>query len=98
MIYACFTEPRKDEVIFQNVIGRLREGLLHHADDPGSVFKDTISATLGSYNIRRMSVTSEMLDRVSLEKAYRFYKNCFSDASAFTFTFVGNLDTVDYPH
>jgi zinc protease len=39
-----------------------------------------------------MTVTVDMLDKASLDKAYSFYKDRFADASGFTFTLVGNFD------
>jgi len=93
LIYAYFTEPRKDATVFRNAMSRTRESLLHRQDNPTSVFSDTVDAVLGNHNIRRMAFTDKMLDQVDLDKAYAFYKQCFSDASAFTFTFVGNIDT-----
>ena len=49
--------------------------------DPGSVFKDTISATLSNHNFRGMVVTLDQLNKASLDKAYAFYKDRFADAS-----------------
>jgi len=93
MVYAYFTEPRKDTVLFNGIIQRSRAGLLNRANDPGSVFSDTVSAVLGNYNIRRTGPSLEKLQQVSLDKAYRIYKERFADASNFTFTFVGSIDT-----
>ena len=47
LIYAYFTEPRKDSAIFNSIIERSKADLLNRANDPGSVFSDTVSAVLG---------------------------------------------------
>lgn len=93
LIDAYFTEPRKDEAIFHNILSRTKEGLANRDNNPQSVFSDSVNEVLYGNNIRRMSMTGKMLDEVSLDKAYQFYKRCFADASGFTFTFVGKIDT-----
>jgi zinc protease len=92
IIYAEFTEPRKDTAIFRRIIEKTKMGLINRAVDPGSVFSDTISAVLGNNNIRRTNPTLEKLNRIDLDKAYAIYKERFADAANFTFTFVGNID------
>jgi zinc protease len=93
MIYAYFTEPRVDTAIFQGIIARSKAGMANRASDPNSVFSDTVSAVMGSYNSRRTGPTLEKLDQINVDKAYRIYKERFADAGNFTFTFVGSIDT-----
>jgi zinc protease len=92
LVYAYFTEPRKDEDVFKGIIGRSEAGLANRGNDPNSVFGDTVSAILGNYNVRRTGPTLEKLHQIDLDKAFRIYKERFSDASGFTFTFVGSFD------
>ena len=92
LVYAYFTEPRKDGDVFKGIIGRSEAGLANRGNDPNSVFGDTVSAVLGDYNVRRTGPTLEKLHQIDLDKAFRMYKECFSDASGFTFTFVGSFD------
>ena len=92
LVYAYFTEPREDTAIFKSIIERSKAGLLNRGNDPGSVFSDTVSAILGNYSVRRTGPSLEKLAQIDPDKAYRIYKGCFSDASGFTFTFVGNFD------
>jgi zinc protease len=93
LLYAYFAEPRKDTTIFQGILERSKAGLANRSNDPNSVFSDTVSAVLGSYNVRRTGPSLEKLSQVSLDNAYRIYKERFSDAASFTFSFVGNIDT-----
>lgn len=93
MVYAYFTEPRKDSLIFRGLIESSRAGLANRADNPAAVFSDTVNAVLGNYNIRKTGPSLEKLQQVNLDRVYDFYKNRFSDASGFTFVFVGNIDT-----
>jgi zinc protease len=93
MIYAYFTEPREDTAIFKGLIARSKASLANRANDPGSVFNDTVSAVMGSYNIRRTGPTLQKIEEINPDKAYQVYKERFADASNFTFTFVGSIDT-----
>jgi zinc protease len=92
MIYAYFTEPREDTAIFKGLIARSKASLANRASDPGSVFNDTVSAVMGSYNIRRTGPTLKKIEEINPDKAYQIYKERFADASNFTFTFVGSID------
>lgn len=93
LVYAYMTEPRKDTAVFKNLISRSRAQLAGRGDDPNAVFGDSVSAILGDYNFRRTGPSPEKLAQINLDKAFNIYKERFSDASAFTFTFVGSFDT-----
>ncbi|MDB4921288.1 pitrilysin family protein [Mucilaginibacter sp.] len=92
LIYLYFTQPRKDNDVWQANISQTNALLANRGLNPGSVFQDTISATLNNHNFRELVVTPERLNKASLDKAYSFYKDRFADASSFVFTFVGNFD------
>lgn len=94
LMYAYLTEPRKDANLFQSIIQRTKASLANRGSDPGTVFKDSVSALLGNYNIRRTPPTIAKIDQINLDRAYQIYKECFADASGMTFTFVGAIDTV----
>ncbi|MBS1664615.1 MAG: insulinase family protein [Bacteroidetes bacterium] len=94
LVYAYFTEPRKDSAVFASIIERSRAQLMNRANNPGAVFSDSVSAVLGNYNIRRTGPSLEKLGRIDLDKAFRIYKERFADASGFTFVFVGSFDVV----
>jgi zinc protease len=78
--------------MFKGIIARSKPGYANRANDPNSVFGDTISAVLGNYSIRRTGPSLQKLEQIDLDKAYQFYKDRFADASNFTFTFVGSID------
>jgi zinc protease len=93
IIYAEFTEPRKDTSIFRAIIEKSKASLVNRTNAPNSVFSDTVSAVLGNNSIRRTGPTLEKINQVNLDKAYGIYKERFADAANFTFTFVGSIDT-----
>ncbi|HEV3411110.1 MAG TPA: insulinase family protein [Puia sp.] len=92
LVYAEFTEPRKDTAISRGMIEQIKSSLQNRGIDPNSVFRDTVNAVLGDYNSRKTGPTIEKMNQVNLDKAYAIYKERFADASNFTFTFVGSFD------
>lgn len=93
LVYLYFTAPRKDADMFQSIIARSKASLANRANDPNSIFSDTVNAVLGNYNVRRTGPSVEKLDQINLDKAFSIYKERFADAANFTFVFVGNIDT-----
>ncbi|MEO6150106.1 MAG: insulinase family protein [Mucilaginibacter sp.] len=95
MIYLYFTQPRKDNDIWQSNVSQIRSVLVNRHLDPASVFQDTVSAVLNKYNFRAMVPTIERLNTATLDKAYDFYKSSFADAGSFTFSLVGSFNVTD---
>ncbi|MDB5004405.1 MAG: ptrA 1 [Mucilaginibacter sp.] len=96
LIYAKFTEPRKDTAIFKGIMERSKGTLANRGNNPNSVFQDTITAVLGNHHFRRMPPSLEKLGQISLDKSNAIYQESFADAANFTFTFVGSFsaDTI----
>ncbi|HEY4290755.1 MAG TPA: insulinase family protein [Puia sp.] len=91
LVNLYFTAPRKDQVLFDNIIGRSRSVLPNRYADPGNVFNDTMAYVNGNYQYRNSPPTLEKLGKITLQKVYDIYRERFSDASAFTFVFVGSF-------
>lgn len=94
LIYGYFTEPRKDSTMFGVLKQQLIASLANKGKDPSSVFSDSVSYIMGNYNPRRRPLTLDRVDEIKLDKAFSIYRDRFSDAGDFIFTFVGNF-TVD---
>jgi len=92
MVYAYAANPRKDTEIYSKYISDYKVTLENKNASPSSVFADTVQAVLSSYNKRSMPTTMADLDKVSLDKAFAFYKDRFADLGEQTFVFVGNFD------
>jgi zinc protease len=92
MVYAYATNPRKDAEIFNKNLSDYKVSLENKNADPESVFADTVQAVLASYNKRSMPNTLADVEKVSLDKAFSFYKDRFADLGEQVFVFVGNFD------
>ena len=91
LIYAYFTEPRKDAEVVKGILANQKAYLenMKKTLTPEKVFSDTLNAVLTSYNPNRKPLTPESIDKVNLDRAVAMYKDRFADASDFVFTFVG---------
>lgn len=92
MVYAYALHPRKDTEIFNKSISDYKVILANKNADPNSVFADTVQAVLSSYNKRSMPLVVADLDKISVDKAFAFYKERFADLGEQSFVFVGNFD------
>ncbi len=90
--YLQFTAPRKDTLLFRNIISSAKDGIKNRYADPANVFTDTINYVMGNYSYRFSPPAPEKLDKINLDKAYSIYKDRFADASGFTFVFTGSFN------
>jgi len=92
LLYADWTEPRKDSAVVNSILERSKANIANRSADPNSVFSDTVNAVLGDYNVRRTGPSIAKMDQINLDKSYQIFKDRYSDASGFTFTFVGSVN------
>jgi zinc protease len=93
LIYLNFTAPRLDLDAFKAFQNQVAPYLANRGVDPDEVFGDTVQVTMSQHNFRSRPLTTATFAEVDPQKALAFYKDRFSDASDFTFAFVGNVDT-----
>ena len=93
MLYLYFTQPRKDKISFESYKAQQKMFLANISAQPDLYFMME-SAKVMTQDHPRGKVFTEVedLDKINLDKAVALYKDRFSDASDFTFFFVGNFD------
>lgn len=91
LLYADFTEPRLDKAAFSGFISRNKAFLTNLANDPNTVFADTVNTVLNQGSIRRATPTLTSLEQINPDRAFEIYKERFTDASNFTFVCVGSF-------
>ncbi|KAA0989533.1 M16 family metallopeptidase [Dyadobacter aurulentus] len=91
LVYAYFTAPRKDAELVKGILANQKAYLenMQKTLTPEKVYSDSLNAVLTSYNPKRQPLKPESVDKVILDRAVEMYKDRFSDASDFVFTFVG---------
>ncbi|MFI5218006.1 MAG: M16 family metallopeptidase [Bacteroidia bacterium] len=91
LIYLYTTSPRKDETAFKSYIEQQKGFLQNRQSSPEQIFRDTVMYAMSNYNFRSRPETVEMLKEVDLNKSLDIYKQRFTDANGWTYTFVGNF-------
>ena len=92
LIYLAFTQPRADADIFKVMTASTKSQLANQKATPEFAFAETLNAILTQDHPRARLMTPETIDKMNLDKSFAFYKDRFSDASDFTFVFVGSFD------
>ncbi|PWJ55627.1 zinc protease [Dyadobacter jejuensis] len=94
LIYAYFTEPRKDAELVAGMLANQKAYLenMQKTLTPEKIFGDSLNAVLTNHDPRRAPLKPENIDKVDLDKAMTIYNDRFSDASDFVFTIVGAFD------
>jgi len=92
LIYAYFTEPRRDSTAFQALLAQYKGMLENRSASPEAAFYDTIQVTMSQGHPRARPFSVAMISDMDLDKSFAFYRDRFADASDFTFVFVGNFD------
>ncbi len=92
LIYLAFTQPRADPAIFNVITSSTKSQLANQKATPEYAFANTLNTLLTQDHPRARMLTPEMVDQMNLDKSFAFYKDRFSDASDFTFVFVGSFD------
>ncbi|MCH6256020.1 insulinase family protein [Puniceicoccaceae bacterium K14] len=92
LLYLQMTAPRLDEDAYASLLIRLEGVLANRSKSPQVVFQDRIMEELYENHPRREPLTSDMLRLFDPELSLAVYEDRFSDASDFTFVFVGAMD------
>ncbi len=92
LIHMTFTEPRADRNIFEVIRNQNKMMLGNAQADPNFAFGDALNDALTQGHPRERTPRPADLDKLDLDKALAFYKDRFSDASDFTFVFVGSFE------
>lgn len=95
LAYLYFTAPRRDEQAYQTLISMLNNQLVNRAQNPKTTFSDSVQMMSTNHSPRTVIMDTTILKQVSLDNAFRIYRERFANPGDFTFTFVGNIDPED---
>lgn len=92
LLYLRFQKPRFDSQAHDVIIERNRIRVKQMEGQPQKMMQDSISMIAADYNPRVMLYNDAYLDKLTLDKMEKVYRDRISDASDFTFFIVGNVD------
>ncbi len=92
-IYMYFTHPSKDKEVLDVKIENLRSQLKTLQNSPDIALSVQLQKSMYPNDKRRISIpTEKQISSLNIDKMYKIFKERFSNASDFTFEFVGNFD------
>jgi zinc protease len=93
LVYLYFTSPRRDEETYKSLVNRISASYKNALSSPNSYFFNQVQLRTYNNNPDAPGVFPSEKDwqQLSLEKAMEVYKRSFSNASNFTFMFVGSF-------
>lgn len=92
LAYLLVCEPRAEEAEFAPVMEQIRAVIPNMEKQPNMKLGREFTKTLFSNNPRKFSISSEMLDKVSLATLIKDYKFLFSNMNGAIVTITGNVD------
>ena len=92
MSYLYFTNVKKDDKQFQNLMTQLEMALKNKSLSPDAVFSDSVSATTYGHNPRFNNIDVKDLKDINYDRILEIAKERFQNAGQFTFVISGNFD------
>lgn len=92
MIYLRFTAPRFDPQIHDVLIERNRITAKQSAGRPQTMMRDSIRMITSDYHPRVQLFNDSYIDKLTLDRIEKVYRDRICDASDFTFFIVGNVE------
>lgn len=93
LVNLYFTQPRRDDKLFQSFISTQKAFVQNLRDNPASYFSDTLTKVEYKNNpwVSGIPKASDF-DKVNIDRVMNIYKENFANAYGLHFTFVGNID------
>ncbi len=91
LLYLYFTQPRVDENAFNNIVNQYETYLKNAAADNGKAMNDTVALVTTNYSPRTLLLNEDYIKAWDMNRAGEIFHDRFSNASDFTFVFVGNI-------
>lgn len=92
LVYLRFQKPRFDAEAHKVIIDRNRIRVKQMEGQPQKMMQDSVTMIASNYNPRVMLYNDSYLDKLTLDRMEKVYRDRICDASDFTFFIVGNVD------
>ena len=92
LMYLRFMEPRFDTLAHKVIIERNHIYAKQIAGQPQTIMRDSLSLISANYSPRVQLFNDAYVDRLTLDRIEKAYRDRICDASDFTFFIVGNVD------
>ena len=96
LLYLNFEAPRFEQAPFDAQMARMRNYIANIGVDNKKALQDTIALVNTNYSPRTLLFGKDFINKIDFNRASEIYKERFSDASDFTFIFVGNINEKEH--
>lgn len=96
LLYLNFEAPRFEEAPFNAQMARMRNYVANIGVDNKKALQDTIALVSTNYSSRTLLFGEDFINKIDFNRATEIYKERFSNASDFTFIFVGNINEEEH--
>lgn len=92
MMYLRFTAPRFDTLAHNVIVERNRIRARQIAGQPETILRDSLAKITSNYSPRALTFNEAYVDKLTIDRIEKIYRDRICDASDFTFFIVGNVD------
>lgn len=93
LLYLHQSALRRDDTAWNSFLVRTGESLKNRDSSPMNLYSDLLWETLYDGHFRSLPLTLDRLSEANLDRALEIFSERFSDASDFTYVFVGDFDS-----
>ena len=90
--HAAFLYPHKDEKAFKSLCNRLERQYRESEKQPNSAWGDSLTQALHPDDPYNVKLTADDIHNIDYDHLLDVLRKAYSDASSFTFFFIGNVD------
>lgn len=92
-LYMYYTAPRKDKEVFEAKVSALLSQIASLQNSPDVAFSLQMQKSMYPNDKRSIQIpTEKQIKSMNIDEMYKIFQERFSDASDFTFEFVGNFN------
>jgi zinc protease len=91
-LYMMFEAPRKDKEVFERNIAQWKEQVINYENNPEFQYSKFSAKVRYPNNPRMIFMEEKTIKAMNLDQMFKIYNERFSNATDFTFIFVGNID------
>ncbi|CAD0005332.1 M16 family metallopeptidase [Flavobacterium chungangense] len=95
LTYLYFKKPRFEQQAYKRIIDYYSNALENVNENNNKLFGDTIAMLDSNHSARTFLLSKENLGELNFDTASKIYQERISNASDFTFVFVGNIAQTD---
>jgi zinc protease len=93
LLYLHFTQPRRDQALFDTYVGRVKPALLGERNNPSRMFGDFYVRQLFNNHPRAVGLPSDaQINALNMDAMLAIQQTHFSNANGFRFALVGSFD------